>query len=377
MAYRNEQRRQDAEERFSASDARMKSIVDTVIDGIITIDVTDLIDTFNPAAERIFGYPAQEIQGRNLSDLISEPGKTIGVGREMDGRRKDGTTFPIELSSSESRIGERRMFTVLVRDITERKRIEQLKNEFISTVSHELRTPLTSIRGALGLLLGGTAGTISEPVRALIDLANNNTGRLLELINDILDIEKIESGAMQYDLQPTALLPLIARSLEDNRAYGDQHGVSFVLDIAMDADRSPTGRDHMADTPHVYADRNRLLQVMANLLSNAAKFSPRDIEVVVSVSRRAGNIRVAVSNPGPGIPQAFRSRIFQKFAQADSSDTRQIGGTGLGLSISKAIVEKHGGAIGYLSSPDKITTFFFDLPELQDERMAQQRDRAV
>jgi signal transduction histidine kinase len=238
----------------------------------------------------------------------------------------------------------------VVRDITDSKNIERMKNEFISTVSHELRTPLTSIRGALGLIVGGIAGEIPPKVRAMVEIASKNSDRLIRLINDILDIEKIESGEMIFNFQPVELTPLLEYVIEINRAYGQQFDVTFTLE-------SP-----IADA-WIYADSDRLIQVLTNLLSNAAKFSPTGAQVLISIARRGEMLRIAVHDRGPGIPAAFRARLFQKFAQADASDARQKGGTGLGLSISKAIVEKLGGQIDVMLAPDAGSIFFIDLPE--------------
>ncbi|WP_448561266.1 PAS domain S-box protein [Trichothermofontia sp.] len=239
------------------------------------------------------------------------------------------------------------------RDITEQTRIERLKDEFVSMVSHELRTPLTSIRGSLGLILGGVSGDVPEQTRMLLEIAYKNSERLITLINDILDIEKIESGRIDFNLQPLELTPLLTQAIATNQTYADQFQVRLVLTETVPV--------------RVNADPDRLLQVLTNLLSNAAKFSPTGSVVEVSAQRlesRTDWVRVAVRDYGPGIPAAFIPHIFQKFAQADSSNTRQKGGTGLGLSITKAIVERLGGTIGFETEPGIGTTFYFDLPLL-------------
>ncbi|MDX2212891.1 MAG: CHASE4 domain-containing protein [Oculatellaceae cyanobacterium bins.114] len=247
--------------------------------------------------------------------------------------------------------GEQEVLTI-VRDITDRKKMERLKNEFVSVVSHELRTPLTSIRGSLGLMLGGVTGPVSEEARSLLDIACRNSDRLILLINDILDIEKIESGAIDFNLEPIELEPLVEQAIAANRAYGDQFTVEFVVRETI---------------PGVYvkADGDRLSQVLTNLLSNAAKFSRPHSTVDITISRHQESIRVAVTDQGYGIPTEFHNRIFQKFAQADASNSRQKGGTGLGLSISKAIIEKLGGQIGFQTELGTGTMFYFDLPEWQ------------
>jgi len=357
------------EQRLRESETRVRAVLDTVADGIITIDPYGTIESFNPAAERIFEYSTGEAIGANVRMLMPEPyrgehdgyleryrrtgtARIIGIGKEVTGMRKDGTTFPMELAVTEMKLDGQQSFVGMVRDITERKKVDRMKNEFISTVSHELRTPLTSIRGSLGLILGGAAGEVPAKVQGLLSIACNNSERLVRLINDILDIEKIESGKMEFDIKTQELMPLVKHAIEANHSYGQQFGVRYELRSKLDG---------------VYAalDHDRITQVIDNFLSNAAKFSPRDGVVEVAAERRDGNIRVSVTDHGSGIPDEFRSRIFQKFAQADSSDTRQKGGTGLGLSICKAIVETHDGEVGFDSEAGKGTTFYFELPEKQ------------
>jgi PAS domain S-box-containing protein len=236
-------------------------------------------------------------------------------------------------------------------DITDRRQIEQMKNEFISVVSHELRTPLTSIRGSLGLIAGGATGKLPDKAKQMIDLAVRSTDRLVRLINDILDIEKIESGKMVFQVKPLELAAVVEQAIESTRAYGERLGITFAL-------------ESKAAGARVSGDPDRLIQVLANLLSNAAKYSPPQGVVTVSITRHGGRLRVSVTDLGPGIPDEFQGRIFQKFSQADASDTRVKGGTGLGLNITKAIVEKHGGSIDFITQKGVGTTFYFELPEL-------------
>lgn len=235
-------------------------------------------------------------------------------------------------------------------EIAERKKIERLKNDFISIVSHELRTPLTSIQGSLGLMAGGVTGVMPEQAKSLIDIALESCARLGRLVSDMLDIEKMESGKMEFDLQSLSLIPLIAQVLQANTPYAQKFG---------------TGIDFSNQTSgpvFVRADPDRLAQVLTNLIANAVKFSPPGRGVTLSLGAQAGIARVSVSDQGPGIPQEFRSRIFQKFTQANPSDSRARSGSGLGLSISKAIVEQLGGKIDYQSSGTQGTTFYFELP---------------
>lgn len=356
----------EAADLFRRQEARLKAILDTVVDAIITIDDRGAIETANPAAERLFGYALAELAGRNVSCLMPSPyrdehdgylrryldtrvPRVIGIGREVVGMRKDGTVFPMELAVSETLVDGQRSFTGIVRDISERKRLERMKSEFVSTVSHELRTPLTSIHGSLGLLVGGAAGELPERAKELAEIACNNSDRLVRLISDILDIEKIESGRMSFSLRPIVLAEVAGEAVAANEGYARKLGVAISLDGAL------------PDTK-VLADPDRLNQVITNLISNAAKFSPAGETVRVRLALRGRGVRLTVADRGPGIPEEFRARIYEKFSQADSSDTRQVGGTGLGLSITKALVERFGGQLSFDSERGAGTAFHVDLP---------------
>ncbi len=234
-------------------------------------------------------------------------------------------------------------------DITQRKRSEKIKNEFISTVSHELRTPLTSIRGSLGLIKGGVAGDIPPQMNKLLEIAYSNSERLIRLINDILDIEKIEAGGMEFHLEKTELMPEIKRAISMLSSYASQFNVKIEMTKAIQG-------------IEVMIDKDRFEQVMNNLLSNASKFSATGSTVEVEMVRIDDLIRINVRDHGIGIADEFRDIMFKKFAQVDSSDTRAKGGTGLGLSISKAIMEKLGGRIDYTSVVSQGSVFFVDLP---------------
>jgi PAS domain S-box-containing protein len=237
-------------------------------------------------------------------------------------------------------------------DITESKRMERLKNEFVSVVSHELRTPLTSLSGSLSLLNSDAMGALPDKAKSLLDIADRNTKRLALLVNDILDMEKIKSDSMDFNLALTDTLVLAQWAIDENSAYGLEHGVSFRLKQDV-------------ESANAMVDENRMMQVLANLLSNAAKFSSPGSEVILRISKVGGKLRYAVIDTGCGIPKDKQSLLFERFFQIDGSDTRSKQGTGLGLAIVKAIIENHGGQIQVESEVGKGSTFFFDLDEVE------------
>lgn len=255
----------------------------------------------------------------------------------------------MELSVSEISHNGKRVFIGMVRDITERKRMERMKNEFVATVSHELRTPLTSISGPISLLLGGALGELPESARKMLEVAHKNSLRLANLINDLLDMEKIAAGKMPFELSTQEVMPMVEQAVHLSQPHAAQYQVKLSL-------------VERADGVQVRVDGQRLQQILTNFLSNAAKFSPKDGSVQVGVKKLDGQVRIRVSDDGPGIPTEFRSRIFQKFSQADSSDTRQKGGTGLGLAIAKELAEKMGGRVDFESEHGQGSIFYVDLP---------------
>ena len=471
-----------------ASEARLRAIIDTAVDAILTFDHSGFIERVNPAIERIFGHSSSELIGQNVNLLVPptrgeqpaghlasfvEDGrsKLIGVGREVTGRRKDGTLFPAELVISQMLVDGQEMYTGIirdislrklaerelsqfratldrtneailifdavslrftyansgavkhlgysveelmqktpldlkpefddskyrkvlepliagqsetttfetvhrhkdghdipveivlqymappdepprfiniVRDISDRKRLDRLTSEFIAMVSHELRTPLTSIRGSLGLVANGVTGLLPPQAQEYVDMALANSKRLVHLINDILDLEKIQSGKAELNLQPLDLVNVIQNTVAANEALASAHNVrlSFI--------------EKVPDI-EVLADEDRLMQVLTSLISNAAKFSPDGEVVELSMVKRDNRIRVNVSDSGPGISRGFADRIFQRFAQEDSSSTRAKGGMGLGLNIARTLIEAMGGEIGFEPAPGGGATFFIEL----------------
>lgn len=241
-------------------------------------------------------------------------------------------------------------------DISERKNIDRMKSEFISTVSHELRTPLTSIRGSLGLLEGGVLGNLPPKALDLIKIANKNSQRLVMLVNDILDMDKLVAGKMTILTDKINLLEIVETAIEANSAYAASYHVRYVLAKMLRQTRTM-----------VRADANRLMQVLTNLLSNAAKFSHSNGVVEIRIVAELNFFRVEVEDRGDGIPENFRSQLFGAFSQAGSGNTRQQGGTGLGLNISKKLVEHMGGDMGYVSEVGKGTTFWFTVPAVTED----------
>ncbi len=241
-----------------------------------------------------------------------------------------------------------------ITDIDHKKEIERIKDEFVSTVSHELRTPLTSIRGSLGLILAGTEGPLTKDMRYFLDIAYSNSERLIFLINDILDMDKIESNKMRFDIKRENLAELIRHSVELNKSYSEKYNVAFnVVEPLSDVD--------------VLVDSNRFIQVMTNLLSNAAKFSGDSPKIDILTAIDKNMVRISVTDYGVGIPAGAKESLFNKFSQIHNQKQKQGEGTGLGLYICKQLIEKMGGYIYFESNPEQGTTFFFELPMVLKE----------
>ncbi len=485
-------RRKLSERLLQDSEKRLRTFIETVVDGIVTISSEGIVESFNPSAQRMFGYAEDEVVGKNVGMLMPSSAAEIhteriaryltrrtsdiiGAQTEVIGVRKDGTVFPLELTVNEMELNERLLFAGVLRDVTERreaeralvesekryrdlfesandliqmvdvngklryanrawcralgyereeilagdvcledilseeskehcmdtfckvmqgerldrveavfvsksgqeipvegsitckmenglpfstrgifrdiserKEIDRMKNEFISIVSHELRTPLTAIKGSLGLLNGGVLGKLPEKASGIVKVALNNTDRLIRLINDILDLEKIEAGKQEFQFEPIEIDRLVEPTLQGLRPMAEEAGVRLTCSVEPVA---------------VEIDHDRIVQVLTNLVSNAVKFSPKDAAVEVDVHVLDGDrLRISVSDRGPGIPEEERHKLFNKFQQLDSSERPKKDGTGLGLSISKEIVERHNGNIGMESRSGGGCVFFFEIP---------------
>ena len=368
--------RKRAEEALRESEERFRRLSDASTDGI-SVSSEGVALEVNTAWCRMFGYDETEVPALSPYSMFvprdrAKVAQAVTEGwhhtYEAAGLRSDGTTFDAQITGSHITYKGSAARITVVRDITDWKRVDRMKSEFVSTVSHELRTPLTAIRGSLGLLEGGVVGPLTARANELVRIAVSNTDRLIRLINDMLDLDKMAAGKLE--LRRVALTPAgsIRLAVDGIRAMAEQYDIRLV--------------ERVTALRQVEGDPDRVMQVLTNLLSNAIKFAPAGSTIEISATdqdavaapdpeRREPRppdaeqavVRFAVENPGPGIAPAEMDRLFRRFQQLDSSDTRRRGGTGLGLAISKAIVEQHGGAIGAESEPGK-TVFWFELPVL-------------
>jgi PAS domain S-box-containing protein len=353
----------DITERKNA-DEQFRQAIEAAPTGMLLMDLNGSILLVNAQIEEIFGYPRSELLGLPIEILIVERFRamipdfrrgsfnTPAAGeRELYGLRKDGSEVPIEIGLNPVLTSGRGVVLSSIVDLSHRLEMDRIRNEFVSTVSHELRTPLTSIRGSLGLLQSGAMGALPKNAAEMVTIAYKNSGRLVRIINDILDIGTIDAGKLTLQMSSVPLAELLQQSVEANAGFAEKCEVRFLLEPVSPNDR-------------VMADPDRLMQVIANLLSNAAKFSLPGAEVRIRVRSAAETLRIEVEDSGSGIPEAFKAHVFEKFAQADASATRHFEGTGLGLSIARKLVEAMGGKIGFNSVVDQGTVFHVELPRL-------------
>jgi PAS domain S-box-containing protein len=328
--------------------------------GILQVCDDGRILESNPEFNKMVGYTEAELKDISFLDITPEEdiwkSSIAAEGVKATGRfgpleknycHKNGEYIPVEISGSLINIhdGKGQTWWTLVKDIREQKRIDRMKSEFISTVSHELRTPLTSISGALGLIASNVLGELPDKIKSMLDIAYKNSQRLSYLINDLLDMEKLIAGKMSFDMHEQAIFPLVQQALSENKFFAEKYSVKFEL-----ANSAPDAR--------INIDAFRFQQVLTNFLSNATKYSPAQAQVDIHITENNGWVRVSITDYGQGIPDEFKVRIFQKFSQADSSNTREKGGTGLGLAISKELVERMGGKIGFDSEAGKGSSFY-------------------
>jgi PAS domain S-box-containing protein len=348
-------------EELRASSAQFRAIVENLLTALVTIDEEGRIQGLNPAAERMYGYTRAELKGRSVTLLMATDSheKALSMlrrtlserkGQSVEGqaRRKNGQLFPVELMLFETSGPHGRLFTGNVRDLTDRKAAQRLQTDLVSIVSHELRTPLASIRGSLTLIGTGIFGEVPAEAAELVAIAERNCNRLIDLVSDLLDLERFENSEMPLEMEATALREVIQRGIEGVKGFAAQQGVTIEV--------GETGGS-------VWANGSRLVQVVVNLLSNAIKFSPPGAPVRILTVERRGSCEVRVEDKGRGIPRQFLHSIFERFGQVETSDSRVKGGTGLGLAICKSIVAKHLGQIGVESEEGLGSTFFFWIPK--------------
>lgn len=353
--------RQLAEDQLKASEARTRSIFESAPIALLVVDELGVIKMSNPKVEVIFGYRTSDIAGRHVSLLMPKSAdldeknfrediirNMVGRVREVEALSRTGRIFPVELSIENYLTDEGERFLAAIVDVTERHEVERLRRDFVSTVSHELRTPLTAIRASLTLLAVGAMGKLGDQAEKAIQMAERNSLRLINLINDLLDIEKLEAGKLEMIFQEVRLEPIIERSLDAVRGFAEQYGINTKVVMTHDE--------------RVVADADRLVQVLVNLLSNAIKYSPSHAFVTVNTTLHNDMMRISVVDRGRGIPAEYRDRIFERFQQVEVEDATRKGGSGLGLAICKAIIEQHGGTLGVDSNVGSGSTFWFEVP---------------
>jgi PAS domain S-box-containing protein len=324
--------------------------------GILIVDENNAIVTASAEVGRLFGYRCQDLIGQPVECLLpgcsrnenGPEGSRLSPQGVVIGRRKDGTGVTVDISFHATHVNGHFVGVGSLVDVSERTRVDHLKDEFFATLSHELRTPMTSVHAALGLALAG-AGELAQPVAHLLEIAYANCQRLVRMINDVLDLKKLDAGQMSFNYQNVDACSLLEKAIEANRALAEKSGIGIAFDKAQDC-------------IGMYVDPDRFIQIVTNLLSNAIKFSPVGENVRVTVEKRGDNVHVAVRDRGPGIPLDFRTRIFDAFAQADSDVARQKCGSGLGLSIARRIATCMHGQIGFDDAPGGGMIFHVDLP---------------
>jgi PAS domain S-box-containing protein len=346
-------------------------LLDTVADGICGLDRNGKVRFVNSAAARMLGMDPAHLAGKSAHDLLHSADATSNIFPGVEGAlrratqdmreaaasgedtiiRADGSKLRIEYTLNGILEGGHLAGSVLsFRDISERHALDRLKAEFISTVSHELRTPVTAIRGALGLLSADGNDQLDKKTANLIRIAQSNSERLVKLVNDILDLDRLGSGRERMIMRQVRLADIVSQAVDNMAPVAEAAGVHLV---------------HNPLKAEIVGDPDRLLQVVTNLVSNAVKFSPRSSEVSIVVNPDEQGVTLSVVDIGRGIPADKLESIFDRFQQVDSSDARQKGGTGLGLAICKAIVQQHSGRIWAESNPRGGSTFRVFLPYRQ------------
>ena len=360
-------------EELEANRYFLQRLFDSLVDAVLVLDADTTIISHNRAAAELFELPTDAV-GSSLSARLPELTERLAaeeaepseeqtheslVARwetSLDIAGKASTPLELSLSRVRGHYDPLHGWVLVARDLTESQRNEQLKNEFVSTVSHELRTPLASISGSLRLITGGAVGEVPERMSKMLRIAEQNSHRLIQLVNDLLDLNKLAAGEMKLRFEDVDLAPVIDQAIDQMQSFAAPYEV--MLKHTGSPDRQ------------IRVDPDRLQQVMTNLISNACKHSPRGAEVTIHCeSSMEGGALVSVIDQGSGIPASFRSRIFERFAQADASDSRAKGGTGLGLAVTRELVERMGGVIGFESREGEGARFWFRFPRAEVDSM--------
>jgi PAS domain S-box-containing protein len=352
----------DMAKALEAARLKERAIIENAIDVICSFDVNHRFTAASSACETLFGWKSDALVGRSLSDVVHSDDLSMMqdfVAKihhdqhrgqcETRVKRKDGSVVDV-LWAMQWSPAEETMYCV-AHDITERKEMERMKQEFVAMVSHDLRTPLTSVQACLTLLSTGMYGNLNEQGAENVEMAEANVRRLIALITDLLDMEKMESGKLKMDLTETPMSEIFHRCAGAIVGFGQQQGVKIVIE--------PTSLTAVSDA-------DRLVQVLVNLVSNAVKFSPPGATVRVVAVEKPDFLEVQVIDQGRGVPAEFREAIFERFQQVEASDAKAKGGSGLGLAICKAIIEGHHGEIGVDSQEGKGSTFWFRIPRASE-----------
>ena len=348
---------------LQSAHARSVAMFNALPDAVMAFDQDGAIESLNQAAATIFKCAAAKALGRHAGDLVPDilervremtdgaPDDAVDR-RAIDARRLDGEVFPLEFTCRAVPRDGGRLYVLVLRDLSTQEGVERLKHTFVAVVSHELRTPLTSIRGALALLADGSTGELPADAQAMVVMAARNCERLVDLVSDILDLDKMRTGQLVIEPEVLDLIRLLRETLRATLGFARLYKVRLL----MPAQPGPLW---------VRVDPRRMAQVMGNLISNAIKFSPEGGDVSVRLQVGAGSCAVCVVDQGPGIPVEFRPRVFEKFAQADATNTRARGGSGLGLSITRALVERMDGRIDFECPDGGGSVFRVTLPIAQ------------
>ncbi len=360
--------------RIESSDISQKiggnwsNLLEAIPDTVIVSDAHGRIIFVNTAVKRFFGFLPEQLIGQNVEVLVPQKARSshlahrtayaahpkfhsVGERSELRAVRADGSEFPVAISLGYTELDQGEFIVIaIVEDITERIRADKSKDEFIATVAHELRTPITSMSGSLALLAAGAADDVAPN---LLQIAHKNCQRLIHLTDAILDVVRIESGELHFEAGPVDLYPLVERAIQHNIPYAENLKVQLTLDSS-------------AKHASARAAPSRLAQVVTILISNAIKFSPAHTQVLISIDESGGEILISVRDHGPGVPDEYKRRIFEKFVQVNAQDAKESYGFGLGLHIAKKIVERHHGKVWVEDAPDGGAVFYCTIPSWND-----------